>query len=83
MKDVKRMTTGTFRGSKSMLHSVLRHTGLDVQSNQDSSDVVRSFQVVNPEQDKGRVFWNLDVVLKYLCSSKFEPIGEVALSRPY
>ena len=79
LKEVKKMATGTIRGYKSMLHTVLRHTGLDVQSNQDISDVIRSFQIEDPEEDKETVFWNLDVVLKYLCSSKFEPISEIAL----
>ena len=62
-----------------MLHSVLRHVNFDIRGNQDISDVVRSFRVQDPVIHKEIVFWNVDVVLKFLCSEKFEPLDSCEL----
>ena len=57
-----------------MLHTVLRHVDFDIRGNQDISDVIRSFQIQDPIPAREIVYWNVDVVLKFLCSEKFEPL---------
>ena len=51
----------------------------EVSSNQDISDVIRSFIVERPPIRKATVAWNVDIVLKYLCSEKFEPLSSASL----
>ena len=63
-----------------MLHTVLRHTGLEVNCNQDISDVIRSLQIQEPTGSRDSVSWNLDVVLKFLCSETFEPLQSSSLA---
>ena len=75
LKRKKKLATGTIRGFKSMLHTVLRHVDFDIRNNQDIADVIRSFQVQDPVESRDTVSWNLDVVLRYLCSDKFEPLA--------
>ena len=79
LKEERKMATDTIRGYRSMLQTVLRHLDYDISHNQDIADVIRSFDVQEPVVNKDQVFWNLDVVLKYLCSSKFEPIEQCSL----
>ena len=62
-----------------MLQTVLRHVNINVAQDQDISDIIRSFQIEDPVVNKEVVFWNLDVVLKYLCSEKFEPLVNASL----
>ena len=57
-----------------MLHTVLRHVDFNIRDNQDIADVIRSFKIQDPIGAKDVVYWNLDVVLRFLCSSRFEPI---------
>ena len=75
----KQMAVDTIRGYRSTLHSVFRHTGLEINKDQDISDVIRSLRLRAPIVDKSCVSWYLDVVLKYLCSSKFEPLESCPL----
>ena len=62
-----------------MIQSVLRHADIPVSSNQDISDVIRSFVLERPVVRKDVVGWNLDLVLKFLCSAKFEPLNSASL----
>ena len=71
--EVKKLAVSTIKGFRSVLQSVLRHVDFEVSSNQDISDVIRSFIVERPPIRKATVAWNVDIVLKYLCSEKFEP----------
>ena len=47
--------------------------------NQDISDVIRSFIIERPVARKDSVSWNIDVVLRHLCSKKFEPLNAIPL----
>ena len=75
----KNMAPATIQGYRSSLHSVLRHTGLRINNDEDVADVVRSLRIRAPKNLKKTVNWNLDVVLKFLCSEKFEPLRDVSL----
>ena len=77
--EVKKLAVGTIKGFRSVLHSVLRHNGMDISHNQDISDVIRSFIIEKPPGKKSTVAWNIDVVLRYLCSEKFEPMEKTPL----
>ena len=74
LRRVKKYAVGSIRGFRSMLHTVLRHVNFNISQDQDISDIIRSFQIEGPIASKDVVYWNLDVVLKYLCSEKFEPL---------
>ena len=75
----KGMVVSTIKGYRSALHSVLRHTGLIINSDPDIADVIRSLSIRAPRKPKKVVHWNLDVVLKFLCSDKFEPLHSSSL----
>ena len=75
----KGLAVNTIRCYRSTLHSVLRHTGLKLNKNQDVSDVIRSLMLRAPVSNSRLVNWNLDVLLKFLCSDKFEPLSEASL----
>ncbi|XP_064110285.1 uncharacterized protein LOC135218072 [Macrobrachium nipponense] len=62
----------TIKGYKSMLSSVFRHRGLNILENKDLHDLIRSFETSKSKTIRPPS-WNLDVVLKYLMSEKFEP----------
>ena len=66
------MAVGTIKDFRSVLQSVLRHNSLDISHNQDITDVIRSFIIEKPIARKDSVSWNVDVVLDFLCSNKFE-----------
>ena len=75
----KKLAVGTIKGYRSVLHSVLRHTNIDIRNSQDISDVIKSFVLERPPNRRKSVSWNVDVVLKYLCSERFEPLEEIPL----
>ena len=75
----KKFAVGTIKGFRSVLQSVLRHVDFDVSTNQDISDVIRSFIVERPIIKKESIAWNVDIVLKYLCSERFEPLSSASL----
>ena len=75
----KKLSVGTIKGFRSVLHSVLRHNAINISQNQDISDVIRSFIIERPVSRKDSVSWNIDIVLKYLCSRKFEPLNSVPI----
>ncbi|XP_064120443.1 uncharacterized protein LOC135225117 [Macrobrachium nipponense] len=69
------LATTTIKGYRSMLASVFRHRGLDLSRNQDLHDLIRSFDTTKQKSEQ-LPGWNLDVVLRFLMSGKFEPIQE-------
>ena len=73
------MAVTTIQGYRSTLHSVLRHTGLRINTDEDVGDVVQSFKIRASCKPKRIVHWNLDVLLRFLCSSKFEPLETSSL----
>ena len=73
------MAVDTIRCYRSTLHSVLRHTGIKINKNDDIKDVIRYLKLRAPVENPRVVQWNLDVVLKYLVSDKFEPLHQVSL----
>ena len=75
----RKLSVGTIKGFRSVLHSVLRHTGININHDQDISDVIRSFIIERPVTRKDSVSWNMDIVLQYLCSRKFEPLDSVPI----
>ena len=75
----KKMAVGTIRGYRCTLHSVLRHNGLRINTDEDISDVIKAFKIKAPNRPNRVVHWNLDVLLKYLCSNKFEPLRDSSL----
>ena len=75
----KKLAIGTIKGFRSVLQSVLRHVDFNVSNNHDISDVIRSFIVERPLVKKESVAWNLDIVLKFLCSGRFEPLSSASL----
>ena len=75
----RNLSVGTIKGFRSVLHSVLRHNDININHNQDISDVIRSFIIERPVARRDSVAWNMDIVLRYLCSRKFEPLGLVPI----
>lgn len=66
------LAVSTIKGYRSMLSSVFRHRGLNISDNKDLHDLIRSFETSKNKSPRPPS-WNLDVVLKFLMSSKFEP----------
>ena len=75
----KKLAIGIIRGFRSVLQSVLRHNDIDISKNQDISDVIKSFVLERPTVKRRSIAWNVDVVLKYLCTEKFEPLDKIPL----
>lgn len=74
----KNLSVSTLKGYRSMLATVFRHRGLDISNNQDITDLIKSFGT-SKRSDAKVVSWNLDVVLKWLMSEKFEPMDSASL----
>ena len=75
----RKLSIGTIKGFRSVIQSVLRHNDINISQNQDISDVIKSFIIERPVAKKTIVGWNIDIVLKHLCSSKYEPLNEISL----
>ena len=75
----EKLGVGTIKGYRSTLNSVLRHTGRSISSDQEMAGVIRSLIAKKPVKCKEIVNWNVDVVLKYLCSEKLEPLQSASL----
>ena len=52
---------------------------LDISHNQDISEVNRSFIIEKLPVRTDSVAWNVDVVLNFLCSERFEPLSSTSL----
>ncbi|MGL5405917.1 MAG: hypothetical protein ACRDAX_03880, partial [Propionibacteriaceae bacterium] len=66
------LAVSTIKGYRSMLSAVFRNRGLDLANNKDLHDLIRSFET-SKSKEPIPPNWNLDVVLKYLSSDRFEP----------
>ncbi|XP_064111422.1 uncharacterized protein LOC135218908 [Macrobrachium nipponense] len=73
-----KLAVPTIKGYRSVLSAVFRHRGLDLANNKDLHDLLRSFETTKVAQPK-LPSWNLDVVLKFLTSSPFEPLQDASL----
>lgn len=62
-----------------MLSSVFKYRALDLSSNSDTEDLVKSFHTIKQKRDNTLVSWNLDVVLKWLTDPSFEPLCSTSL----
>ena len=78
LAEKKKLSVGVLKGYRSMLSTILRHQDFDLASNKDITEVIRSYQIELPNRTR-KIEWNLDVVLKYLVSRKFEPLSESSL----
>ena len=76
----RKLSLPAIKGYRSALSSVLIHKGLDISSDVKIKDLFRSFSLEIPKVSKD-LSWNLDVVLKYLMSSSYEPLAEAPIKR--
>lgn len=60
-----------------MLGSVFKHRGVDLASNKDLMDLIKSFKTYTLVKDNS-VSWNLDVVRKWLTGPAFEPLHTIS-----
>lgn len=74
----KGLSLSTIKGYRSMLASVFKHRGLDISNNQDLTDLLKSFNTSKTKVPK-QIAWNLDIVLKWICSDQFEPLANASL----
>ncbi|MEO1301489.1 MAG: hypothetical protein AAFU83_04625, partial [Bacteroidota bacterium] len=72
---VKKFAVTTIEGYRSAISSVQPRVGSD----QTLSDVLKAFSQEAPAAAPRVVNWNLDVVLKFLRSSEFEPLDKASL----
>ena len=77
--EVKGLVVNTIRCYRSTLHSVLRHTGLRINRDEDISDVIRALKLRSPVSNPRTVHWNLDVLLNFLCGERFEPLSQCSI----
>ena len=75
----KHLSVGSIKGYRAMLGTVLRHYKMNLADDKDIADVIRFFQLEVPKKHSNSLGWNLDVVLKYLCMPKFEPLESSSL----
>ncbi|XP_064100768.1 uncharacterized protein LOC135211385 [Macrobrachium nipponense] len=66
------LAVSTIKGYRSMLASVFRHRALNISEDKDLHDLIRSFETTKKVSNL-TPSWNLDVVLLFLRSSRFEP----------
>ena len=62
------------KGYRSMLSAVYRHRGLDVTTDNDLRDLVRSYAIQVPRRVLSVPNWDLDIVLKALCQPPYESL---------
>ena len=58
-----------------MLSAVYRHRGLDITTDHDLRDIIRSYANQVPRRVFTTPNWDLDIVLKALCAPPYEPLG--------
>ncbi|XP_068221279.1 uncharacterized protein [Palaemon carinicauda] len=78
LRQNSKLAVSTIKGYRSTLSSVVRHRGIDLTQDRDLKDLLKSFETTKQTQLRLPA-WNLDVVLKFLCSRKFEPISQATL----
>lgn len=72
------LATSTIKGYRAMVNSVFRHRGLDLLTDTDIGDLIKSLDTAKQEGSDS-VSWNLDVVLKWLSGLSFEPLQSTSL----
>ncbi|XP_064120812.1 uncharacterized protein LOC135225407 [Macrobrachium nipponense] len=77
LRSQQKLAVSTIKGYRSMLTSIFRHRNIDVSGNKDLSDLIRSFETAK-RKDNPTPSWNLDVVLSFLTSSRFEPLDKAS-----
>lgn len=77
LRQDSKLAVSTIKGYRSLLSTVFRHRGIDLSQDRDLRDLLKSFETT--KQTLRPPSWNLDVVLKFLCSRKFEPISQATL----
>lgn len=78
LRSSKKLSSSTIKRYRSMLSTVFKHRGLDLSSNQDLSDLIKSFSTTR-QRISECVSWNLDIVLKWLSGPAFEPLCSISL----
>ncbi|XP_068238218.1 uncharacterized protein [Palaemon carinicauda] len=78
LRNVRSLSAPTIKGYRSMLASVFRLRGLDLSNNKDLQDLLKSFET-SKERRMATPGWNLDVVLRFLMSDRFEPLHSASL----
>ena len=78
-EDKRLLSLSTIKGYKSMLSSVFKHRGIELASNSDIWDLIKSFTTTKSPVDTKSIAWNLDVVLKFLSGPPFEPLMSACL----
>ncbi|XP_068226398.1 uncharacterized protein [Palaemon carinicauda] len=73
LRKERSLSAPTIKGYRSMLASVFRHRGLDLSNNKDLQDLLKSFETTK-ERRLATPGWNLDMVLRFLMSERFEPL---------
>ena len=66
-------------GYRAMLSSVFRFKLPEISSSSVLRDLIRSFKVEAPVRSIGPPSWDLDLVLRFLSSSAFEPLTSSSL----
>ena len=69
----------SMKAHRSMLSSVFCFKLPELDEHRVLRDLVRSFSIERPRRPQVPPFWDLDVVLRHLMSSAFEPLGSVSL----
>lgn len=78
LRTTKGLSSSTMKGYRSILSSVFKNRDLDLSSNQDLSNLIKSFDT-SKQTKVDSVSWNLDVVLKWLMGPSFESLSSMSL----
>ncbi|MEL7079267.1 MAG: hypothetical protein AAGM46_25525 [Cyanobacteria bacterium J06582_2] len=76
LRHVKKFSLPTIKGYRSVISNTVN---ADVGTNIDISNLIKSFALEIPVNSNSVVPWNLDIVLHYLRSDLFEPMGSISL----
>ncbi|XP_064104939.1 uncharacterized protein LOC135214501 [Macrobrachium nipponense] len=72
LREESKLSVSTIKGYRSMLSAVFRNRGLRIAEDKDLHNLIRSFETSKTFSLR-TPNWNLDVVLRFLSSSRFEP----------
>ena len=73
------MSLSAVKGHRSMLSAVFGFVLPEISSSKILKDLIRSFEIETPKTPIVPPSWDLDVVLKFLMSDKFEPLQSLSL----
>ena len=76
---VRKLSVSAIMGYRFMLSAVFRFKLMEISSSPVPQDLLRSFHVEAPSRSIQPPSWDLNKVLVYLRSSKFEPLQSVSL----